>query len=585
MCGQSIYRCQNSKTAMSVWQEDTVVAESADAIEMQPLLDPVTGAPRTSTNDAGGQSFEVDDGMRLLRFLILGTSGAYYARPGKFAKESVAALERMIKNGKGHLAVAMIREVSISGRAPRQRPTLVALAICALCDDTRTRNLAHDALSDIARTPTMLFEYQSLRDAIVTGEIDVSVAMHARGGTGWGRKHRRAVRKWYTERPGDTMARLVSKFRKRHGYSNADMLRLSHAKPVSADLKAIFSYITGNSRGAQAAESEEPAPVLRYLAAVEKAATLTADDADVIEACDLVKNYRLAREHFPTALLSSRALWDALAHDMPMTALFRNLGKLTSVGTVTAGSPTTERIISRLCDAERIKKARIHPMTVLTAHRVYKSGHGELGKLTWTPDPKVTAALEKAFELSFGGVVPADKRTLVALDVSGSMSAPCNAGGDGQSSLTCAEASAAMALITMRTEPACTAMCFSHTFEPLPLDKNSTLSEAIDTVRNRRFGMTDCSLPMRYASEHSLEIDTFVVYTDSETYFGPVHPCEALRKYRVSSGISDARLIVVGMASNGFSIADPEDIGMLDVVGFDAAAPEVMANFSAGRLG
>ena len=35
----------------------------------------------------------------------------------------------------------------------------------------------------------------------------------------------------------------------------------------------------------------------------------------------------------------------------------------------------------------------------------------------------------------------------------------------------------------------------------------------------------------------------------------------------------------VGMVSNGFSIADPDDAGMLDVVGFDAATPVVIADF------
>jgi 60 kDa SS-A/Ro ribonucleoprotein len=39
---------------------------------------------------------------------------------------------------------------------------------------------------------------------------------------------------------------------------------------------------------------------------------------------------------------------------------------------------------------------------------------------------------------------------------------------------------------------------------------------------------------------------------------------------------------VVGMVSNGFSIADPSDGGMLDVVGFDAAAPAVIADFIRG---
>jgi hypothetical protein len=45
---------------------------------------------------------------------------------------------------------------------------------------------------------------------------------------------------------------------------------------------------------------------------------------------------------------------------------------------------------------------------------------------------------------------------------------------------------------------------------------------------------------------------------------------QALRQYREATGIP-AKLVVVAMASNGFSIADPNDAGMLDVVGFDAA--------------
>jgi len=88
---------------------------------------------------------------------------------------------------------------------------------------------------------------------------------------------------------------------------------------------------------------------------------------------------------------------------------------------------------------------------------------------------------------------------------------------------------------------------------------------------------------MLYALDKGRKIDHFVIYTDSETWAGDIHPAQALRRYRERTGI-DARLTVVGMVSNGFSIADPNDPGMLDVVGFDAAAPQLMADFAAGRL-
>ncbi len=57
-----------------------------------------------------------------------------------------------------------------------------------------------------------------------------------------------------------------------------------------------------------------------------------------------------------------------------------------------------------------------------------------------------------------------------------------------------------------------------------------------------------------------------------------------LKQYRAASGIADARLVVVAMTSNGFSIADPEDPVMLDVAGFDARMPEVIATFIRGEL-
>ena len=89
---------------------------------------------------------------------------------------------------------------------------------------------------------------------------------------------------------------------------------------------------------------------------------------------------------------------------------------------------------------------------------------------------------------------------------------------------------------------------------------------------------------MLYAKANGLEIDVFVVYTDCETWFGDVHPSEALKQYREHSGIHDAKLIVVGMTSNGFTIADPEDPGMLDMAGFDSAAPQVMREFILGNI-
>jgi 60 kDa SS-A/Ro ribonucleoprotein len=167
--------------------------------------------------------------------------------------------------------------------------------------------------------------------------------------------------------------------------------------------------------------------------------------------------------------------------------------------------------------------------------------------------------------------------------------------------LTPRDASAALALVTAATESQYEVVGFfagkrgwkSRTkspwglgeqgLTPLAISPRQRLDDTVKTVSHLPFGGTDCALPMLYAQARGREIDTFVIYTDSETWAGDIHPAQALRDYRQASGI-DARLVVVGMVSNGFSIADQNDPGMLDVVGFDTATPQLISDFARGAL-
>ncbi len=113
---------------------------------------------------------------------------------------------------------------------------------------------------------------------------------------------------------------------------------------------------------------------------------------------------------------------------------------------------------------------------------------------------------------------------------------------------------------------------------PLAISPRQRLDDVVKSIGNMRFGGTDCALPMVEALKRRWPVDVFVIYTDSETWSGDIHPVQALRNYRERMGIA-AKLVVVAMTSNGFSIADPGDAGMLDVVGFDTATPAVISDF------
>jgi 60 kDa SS-A/Ro ribonucleoprotein len=209
---------------------------------------------------------------------------------------------------------------------------------------------------------------------------------------------------------------------------------------------------------------------------------------------------------------------------------------------------------------------------------VYESGKGVKGSKTWTPVRQVIEALDTAFYDSFGNVEKTDKRYLLGLDVSSSMHGYKIAG----SAISAAQATAAMALVTAAVEPNVQMVAFSHRLVDVKIKPNQRLDEVMRTLKNIPFGGTDCSLPMRHAINNKLDVDSFVVYTDCETGFAR-QASTYLNEYRQKSGIY-ARSIVVGMTSGGFTIADPNDAGMLDVVGFDTATPNLIADFSCGWI-
>ena len=520
-------------------------------------------APREGQvpNSAGGHAWAIDAWARLRRFLILGSEGgSYYASEWTLTRENAQAVEACIRED-GMRAVAEMVRVSREARAPKNDPALYALATAAGVGDIDTRRAALEALPQVARTGTHLFQF----------------VLYVEGFRGWGRSLRRAVGRWYAAQPVEGLAYQAVKYRQRAGVTHRDLLRLAHpartvgagnpALDVSDEHARLFEWIV---RGG---ETDGLPSLVEGFARAQEAATAR-------ESAALVREYRLPREALQPEHLTSAEVWSALLEGMPATALIRNLATMTRVGVVAPGSDGTATVVAQLGDAERIRRARVHPIAVLAALRTYASGRGVRGRGEWDPVREVVDALDAAFYSAFEAVEPTGKRLLLALDVSGSMGMGCVAGVPG---LSPRDASAALALVTAATEERYEIVGFMDRLKPLPISPRQRLDDAVKAVSGLPFGATDCALPMLYAQARKREIDTFVIYTDSETWAGAVHPIQALRDYRHATGI-DARLVVVGMVSNGFSIADPADPGMLDVVGFDTATPQLVSDFARGAL-
>jgi 60 kDa SS-A/Ro ribonucleoprotein len=514
---------------------------------------PIPGTAQVP-NSAGGYAWALDDWARLDRFLVLGSEGGtYYVGELQLSLENAQAVVRCLAE-EGLRVVRRVVELSEAGRAPKNDPALFALALALAKGDEPTRRAAVEAVPRVARTGTHLFQLVGYAD----------------GMRGWGRGLRRAVRGWYAARGAGDLAYQAVKYQARGGWSHRDLLRLTHPRFLGARQEVAYWAVKG-----WPGVGDEPHPdeALRLLWAFERAKRASTAG----EVAALIREHRLPREAVPTQFLTDPSVWEALLAEMPATALVRNLATMTRVGLLAPGSAAARVVVERIGDAERLRRARVHPIALLAALKVYAQGKGERGSGEWTPLPEVVDALDRAFYAAFRSVEPTGKRLVLGLDVSGSMAGTRVAG---MPFLPAREAVGALALVTAAVEPRHAIVAFDTAAYPLAVSARQRLDDVVGVLARTGGGGTDCAVPIAWALAQGVEADAFVILTDSQTWAGEEHPVQAVRRYRERTGIP-ARLVVAAMASDVHTVADPGDAGMLTVVGFDAAAPALIADFVA----
>lgn len=502
-----------------------------------------------------GTVFELDPFGQLRRFLILGSlNGSFYASPQDLTKLNLTRVQEALTLD-GKKAIDMIADVSDKGLAQSNDPALAALALALTHDDVNVRRYAVQKFDKIVRTGTHMFHFLTFVQASKKG---------------WRSTLRQAVSNWYTGKADMALVNQITKYQQRDGWSQADAIRLAHPKPKNSTQEAILGYAIDKDRDLTLASAE----VQDYLSGIK----MMQETESIEVIISLIGQYKYPREVLPTWALNDPRVWEAMLPHMGMQAMMRNLGVMASNGFLTKGSQAEKDIVAAIEDTQKLRKSRVHPLDVLKAKYVYEAGHGVRGSKTWTATPQVVMALDDAFYGSFDNVTPTGKRGMIALDVSASMTWS-NIGN--VPNFTPRIASAAMALVTVRTEQDTTVTAFSSGITELPwFHQKATLDSVIYKLDRIPPAGTDCGLPMRYAKNNYRDYDYFIVYTDSDTYGKPKNDLDNYRAVQVS----DARFICVGMVSNNFTLSDPNDPLSMDVVGFDSSAPAIMSEFIRGGI-
>ena len=543
---------------------------------------------RQVLNAAGGYVYEISEWDALLRFLVLGTEGgSIYESENDLTKQNIDNVLKAIKSD-GVRVVEMVLDVSDNGKARKNDMALFVLALCLTHGDADTKRAVERVYNEVARIGTHHLMFCNFIENMPN--------------RGWGRAVQRIITNWYTSKDDEALAYQVVKYRNREGFSHQKALHRCHGGKNTP----LYRWLAGRDIGVrdvkrglgdaevvthyeQATPLTEPDYGLRFyhypkilqgFMQAQELGDAEDDGHNAKRICSLVQDYGLTHEMIPNQFLKSPDVWVALLEKMPVTATLRNLGRMSALGILDPFSDNAQVVIDKFTP-ESVKKARLHPLTTLIGLKTYESGKGVRGSLTWAANVNILSHLQDAFYWGFETIAPTGKKLMLAIDTSGSMFGNWYGGTPFPAcpNLDCGEIAAVMAMATARVEKHHVICAFDDTFSVLPITEKTALPDVMRIISNRPHGRTDCALPMVEALRRGWNaIEGFAIYTDNETWFGSIHPKQALQQYRDQTGV-DARLVSVSMLANDTSIADGSVPWMLDFVGMSTDTPRQVSMY------
>ena len=241
--------------------------------------------------------------------------------------------------------------------------------------------------------------------------------------------------------------RAALKYNGDKGIRMADVIELVHPKPVAAWQGALFAYLLAHRHNRTRIDMES-LPTIAERAALD---AIPAEDRAARLGSGLPEGttWEWASSWIGGKL--DAAFWQAMVPNLGIFALVRNLRNFDDAG---IDAETRALAIAKLTDPEAIAKSRMFPLRFYAAHR-------ETATLHWA------AALEAAIEHSLANVPALTGRTLILVDVSGSMHDTMS----GRSKLQRAEAAAIFgAALASRAEKA-DLVAFNDTSWDVPFRK------------------------------------------------------------------------------------------------------------------
>ena len=324
------------------------------------------------------------------------------------------------------------------------------------------RKLFERIFPEVIRIPNDLFDFMTILKALGRGK--------------GGRCIKRAGGEWLESRLSEYWA-IKYGASKPGQFSLRDLFRVFHPKMERSELVA---YVQGAND-----VNLDALPQVKAFEALKRAATAEEKIAAIAEG-------RLPHEQATPFAGKDKAVWDAIVPNMPLFALLRHLATLERHGVLDSYREHMEGLFA---NEKVISKAKILPYRFLDAAAHVKS--------SWATD-----ALRDAVELSFGNLPKLDGRTVVMLDVSGSMKWVQS----GKYQLAAAIFGVAL---LKKVREGRFLLFDTNVYEAKISTRDSTLSQA-ESVCSIGGGGTASGLPFRAILRERYKADNIVMITDEQ---------------------------------------------------------------------
>lgn len=290
-----------------------------------------------------------------------------------------------------------------------------------------------------------------------------------------------------------------------------DVIELVHPKPRDVTQSALFKHLIDRRHG----RDGEIDSLLTTMSKDRQLQGLPESErrASLSQAIEAGWSWERLAGWLPGGM--DAQAWEAVIPNMGAMALVRNLRNFDQAG---ISVPVREQVIAKITDAEEIRKSRQFPFRFLSAWKNVQSMH-------WGP------ALETAVDLSTQNVPHFKGRTLVLIDVSGSMEWATIGNGRssnrGQAPVRW-EAAALFGLAVAKRSEAADVFTFSNgPIKPVAFNRNDSVLRGVDVVRRQIGGGTNVRQAMldgwRLGRDHGKTPDRILILTDEQTGFGPGH--------------------------------------------------------------